>query len=75
MVGRSSSPHGPFFDAKNIPLMEGGGSILLEGNSSWLVPGGGTVYLNPQSGGSLLVFHAFNMSNNAKASPPYGSRL
>ncbi len=68
MVGRSSTPNGPFVDAQGTALMRGGGSILLEGNSRWMAPGGGTVYLDPQSGDSMLVFHAFNMSDHANAS-------
>lgn len=40
MVGRSSSPNGPFVDAEGVPLMQGGGSILIEGNHGWQAPGG-----------------------------------
>jgi arabinan endo-1,5-alpha-L-arabinosidase len=68
IVGRSSSPNGPFSDAQGKALMQGGGSILLQGNSSWIGPGGGTAYLDPQSGNSILVFHAFNMSDHADPS-------
>ena len=67
MVGRSTSPNGPFVDAEGVPLMVGGGSILIEGNSGWRAPGGGTVYLDPQSGNDLIVFHALNMDQDADA--------
>jgi arabinan endo-1,5-alpha-L-arabinosidase len=67
VVGRSTSPNGPFVDAEGIPLMEGGGSILIEGNSGWNAPGGGTVYLDPQSGKDIIVFHALSMRNQATA--------
>lgn len=67
MVGRATSVNGPFFDAQGAALLQGGGSILLEGNSRWAAPGGGTVFLDSKSGDSLLVFHAFNMNDDASA--------
>ncbi|HZC44109.1 MAG TPA: arabinan endo-1,5-alpha-L-arabinosidase [Acidobacteriaceae bacterium] len=67
MVGRSSSPNGPFVDAEGVPLMHGGGSILIEGNSGWRAPGGGTVYLDPQSGNAMIVFHAMDMDQDGDA--------
>lgn len=68
VVGRSPSPHGPFADVAGVSLMEGGASILIEGNKSWAAPGGGTVYLNQESGDSMIVFHALDMSRGADAS-------
>ncbi len=68
MVGRLSSVNRPFFDAQGGALLQGGGSILLEGNSSWAAPGGGTVFLDSKSGNSMLVFHAFNVNEDASAS-------
>jgi arabinan endo-1,5-alpha-L-arabinosidase len=67
MVGRSTSPNGPFVDAEGVPLMVGGGSILIEGNSGWRAPGGGTVYLDPQSGNDMIVFHALDMDQDGDA--------
>jgi arabinan endo-1,5-alpha-L-arabinosidase len=67
MVGRSSSPNGPFVDADGVPLMQGGGSILIEGNNGWRAPGGGTVYLDPQSGKDMIVFHALNVEKDGDA--------
>lgn len=57
-VGRSTSPHGPFVDRNGTPMMKGGGTILLKGDAAWNAPGGGTAYLDPDTGDSLLVFHA-----------------
>ena len=68
IVGRSASPNGPFFDATGAALTDGGGSILLEGSDAWKAPGGGTAYTDPATGASVLVFHAFDMSNHATAS-------
>jgi arabinan endo-1,5-alpha-L-arabinosidase len=67
MVGRSTSPNGPFVDAEGVPLMAGGGSILIEGNSGWRAPGGGTVYLDSQSGNDMIVFHALDMDQDGNA--------
>ena len=41
-------------------MIDGGGTILLEGNGTWLAPGGGSAYLDPASGDSLFVFHALD---------------
>jgi arabinan endo-1,5-alpha-L-arabinosidase len=65
IVGRSSSPNGPFVDATGAALIDGGGSIVLESSTSWIAPGGGTAYTDPDSGAAMLVFHALNMSNKA----------
>jgi arabinan endo-1,5-alpha-L-arabinosidase len=67
MVGRSTSPNGPFVDAAAVPLMDGGGSILIEGNHGWIAPGGGTVYLDPQSGNDMIVFHALDLERDGDA--------
>lgn len=63
-VGRSTSPHGPFVDEKGTPMMNGGATVLLQSDSTWNAPGGGTAYLDPTNGDSLIVFHALNMPQN-----------
>ena len=68
IVGRSTSPNGPFLDATGADLTDGGGSILLEGNAAWIAPGGGTAYIDTASGTSMLVFHSLDMSNSAAPS-------
>lgn len=67
IVGRSMSPNGPFLDAEGVDLMEGGGSILLAGNGIWIAPGGGTAYNDPQTGQSVLVFHALDANSGGTA--------
>jgi arabinan endo-1,5-alpha-L-arabinosidase len=62
-VGRSSSPHGPFVDQAGTPMMKGGGTVLLKGNSAWNAPGGGTAYLDASNGDSLIVFHAQDLGH------------
>lgn len=63
-VGRSTSPHGPFVDEKGTPMMDGGGTVLLQSDTHWSGTGGGTAYLDPVSGDSLIVFHALDLTRN-----------
>jgi arabinan endo-1,5-alpha-L-arabinosidase len=63
-VGRSTSPHGPFVDEAGTPMINGGGTVLLEGDGHWNAPGGGTAYLDAEFGESLLIFHAQNLAEH-----------
>ena len=62
VVGRATSPHGPFVDTQGTAMMNGGGTVLIEGNGSWNAPGGGAAWIDPDTGDSFLGFHALNMS-------------
>ena len=68
IVGRSRSVHGPFTGEDGSKLTEGGGTVLLGSNSLWLAPGGGSVYQDPQTGETLLAFHALRRSENGALS-------
>jgi arabinan endo-1,5-alpha-L-arabinosidase len=63
-VGRSTSPHGPFVDENGTAMTNGGATVLLQSDATWNAPGGGTAYLDPTNGDSLMVFHALNMTQN-----------
>ena len=64
-VGRGASPHGPFFDQSNANMLQGGGTILLQGNATtWSAPGGQTAYLDV-TGESLIAFHALQLPGGA----------
>lgn len=63
VVGRGTSPHGPFLDESGVDMLSGGGTILLQGNSMWSGPGGQTAYIDPAVG-NLIVFHALNLAQN-----------
>jgi len=63
-VGRSASPNGPFVDENGTSMMNGGGTVLLESDANWVGTGGGTAYLDPSNGDSLLVFHALKLNEN-----------
>jgi arabinan endo-1,5-alpha-L-arabinosidase len=58
MVGRSRSVTGPYVDAAAVPLLDGGGTPLLLGNSRWIGPGGES--LLQQKDGDIIVFHAYD---------------
>ncbi len=64
MVGRSQSVTGPYVDAEGKPMLDGGGTPLLLGNSRWLGPGGES--LLQQKDGDIIVFHAYD-GNSGKA--------
>jgi arabinan endo-1,5-alpha-L-arabinosidase len=65
MVGRGTTPQGPFTDMSGTDMMQGGGTQLLAGNgSTWNGPGGGTAYLDSQQG-DIIVFHAIKLPNGA----------
>ena len=61
-VGRSTGPHGPFYDESGTPMMKGGGTVLLQANADWNAPGGGTAWIDGETGESLLIFHALHMT-------------
>jgi arabinan endo-1,5-alpha-L-arabinosidase len=61
-VGRSTSPHGGFVDESGTPMLEGGGTVLLQGNANWNAPGGGTAYIEGSTGESLFIFHAQDLN-------------
>lgn len=58
MVGRASKITGPYLDARGKPMTEGGGTLLLSGNSKWVGPGGESVLL--QKSGDIIVYHAYD---------------
>jgi arabinan endo-1,5-alpha-L-arabinosidase len=59
--GRSRSITGPFVDRDSHPMLEGGGSLLLEGGPRWKGPGGQTVYQDGESW--LIVYHSYDAEN------------
>ncbi len=66
--GRGTTPHGPFTDRNGKPMLRGGGTVILAGNgagnSTWNAPGGGSVYIDPETGTATLAFHALDMQRN-----------
>ena len=61
MVGRGTSPNGPFTDMNGTGMMQGGGTQLLAGDGvTFNGPGGQTAYIDPQNG-DIIVFHAIHL--------------
>jgi arabinan endo-1,5-alpha-L-arabinosidase len=63
MVGRSRKITGPYFDATGKPMMQGGGTEVLVGNTKWVGPGGESVLM--QKSGDIIVFHAYDAHTGA----------
>jgi arabinan endo-1,5-alpha-L-arabinosidase len=58
VVGRSRTVTGPYVDADGKPMLHGGGTALLTGNTRWLGPGGESILQQPE--GDIIVFHAYD---------------
>ncbi len=63
VVGRGTSPNGPFLDESGVDMAAGGGTILLQGDATWAGPGGQTAYIDATDG-DLIVFHALQLQQN-----------
>ena len=58
VVGRARKITGPYRDKDGKPMLEGGGTLLLEGAEAWRGPGHQAVLSDPKA--DLLVFHAYD---------------
>jgi arabinan endo-1,5-alpha-L-arabinosidase len=58
MVGRSKNVTGPYVDASGKSMLEGGGTLLLQGSGRWVGPGGES--LLQEKDGEIIVFHAYD---------------
>jgi arabinan endo-1,5-alpha-L-arabinosidase len=59
MVGRGAEVTGPYLDRSGRPMMEGGGTLVIEATTpAWRGPGHQAVLLEP--GGDHLLFHAYH---------------
>lgn len=68
IVGRSTSPTGPFEDRGGVALSAGGGTILLSSHGNVYGPGGASVFIDTGSDGSksipTIVYHYYDGNNN-----------
>ncbi|QDV80259.1 Intracellular endo-alpha-(1-_5)-L-arabinanase [Planctomycetes bacterium K2D] len=67
-VGRSKDALGPYVDAEGKPMLEGGGTIILESSERWRGPGHNGVLTSPPSeewpdGKQWMVHHTYDMQN------------
>jgi arabinan endo-1,5-alpha-L-arabinosidase len=61
-VGRSTSVTGPYTDKAGTNMMSGGGTLLVQGNSTWTAPGHNAVLVTPSA--TYNIYHALD-SNHA----------
>lgn len=61
-VGRSESVTGPYVDRDGVPLLEGGGTVILESHGNQIGPGGQDVHF--EFGRHYLVHHYYDGAAN-----------
>jgi arabinan endo-1,5-alpha-L-arabinosidase len=61
-VGRSEKVTGPYVDRDGKPMLDGGGTLLLEGEGRWKGPGHNAVFRNGRE--EWLVYHAYDAEDN-----------
>ena len=68
IVGRSTSPDGPFVDRGGLALTSGGGTILVSSHNNFFGPGGASVFTDTGTSGSesipTIVYHYYDGNNN-----------
>ncbi len=66
VVGRSTSPTGPYVDRGGLDLTADGGTILLSTHTNIVGPGGESVFTDTVNGAPTptLVYHYYNGNNN-----------
>jgi arabinan endo-1,5-alpha-L-arabinosidase len=57
-VGRAASVTGPYTDQAGTALLDGGGTLVVEGNATWTAPGHNAVIVT--SSGAYNVYHALD---------------
>lgn len=62
VVGRSDSVQGPYVDRAGVPMMEGGGTLVLEGIDAWPGLGHNAVYTFDDR--DVMVFHAYEAADD-----------
>jgi arabinan endo-1,5-alpha-L-arabinosidase len=64
-VGRSTTVTGPYVDKAGTDLMKGGGTLLVQGNSSWVAPGHNAVITYNNK--TYNIYHALKGSSSGAA--------
>lgn len=62
MVGRSTSVTGPYVDKAGKPMMEGGGTLVLQGGTRWKGPGHNAVIFTDDA--AYNVYHSYDANAN-----------
>jgi len=64
-IGRSKTLTGPYVDRNGVPMMQGGGTLLLEGNADW--HGVGHNAICTFDGVDYLVFHGYDAKDKGRS--------
>jgi arabinan endo-1,5-alpha-L-arabinosidase len=64
-VGRSTTVTGPYVDQAGTALMSGGGTLLVQGNASWVAPGHNAVITYNNK--TYNLYHALQGSSSGPA--------
>ncbi|HEY4208753.1 MAG TPA: arabinan endo-1,5-alpha-L-arabinosidase [Puia sp.] len=64
MVGRSRSVQGPYLDRDGIPMVMGGGALVLRGDPEWYGVGHNAVI--SAEGGDWLIFHGYDAKDRGR---------
>lgn len=64
-VGRSTNLAGPYVDRDSVPMLDGGGTLVLEGNERWRGVGANTVLTTAEQ--SYNVYHAYDANAAGRA--------
>lgn len=60
IVGRSRDIRGPYVDREGVPLLHGGGTLIISGDDNWYAAGHNAVY--SFDGADYIVFHGYDAS-------------
>jgi arabinan endo-1,5-alpha-L-arabinosidase len=64
MVGRSEKIEGPYLDKTGLPMKQGGGSLVLEGDKDWYGVGHNAVVSGEE--GDWMVFHGYDAKDRGR---------
>jgi arabinan endo-1,5-alpha-L-arabinosidase len=65
MVGRSKKLTGPYVDRNNVPMLQGGGTLVLQGNAQWYGVGHNAVY--NWDGKDYIIFHGYDAADKGRS--------
>ncbi len=63
-VGRSAELAGPYLDKQGKSMLNGGGTLVVEGNSNWAGAGHNSLY--EVSGQDYLFYHAYDLNDGGR---------
>jgi arabinan endo-1,5-alpha-L-arabinosidase len=64
-VGRANQIGGPYVDRDGVPMLQGGGALVLEGNDRWRGVGASTILTT--RGQDYAVYHSYDANAAGRA--------